>query len=99
MEIEIWIVFIIVVVFATKITKILQHARILEMSLTVKMQRRVRRFGMGRLTVRDNQDYWTLKGVPWKSLCEGQVITKDVQERITGALCKLKDYEDFGGQK
>lgn len=51
---------------------------------------------MGRLTVKDNQDYWTLKGVPWKSLCEGQVITKDVQERITGALCKLKDYEDLG---
>lgn len=51
---------------------------------------------MGMLIVKDNQGYWTLKGVPWKTLCEGQVITKDVQERLTGALCKLKDYEDLG---
>ncbi|MDE7476688.1 MAG: hypothetical protein K2M91_01845 [Lachnospiraceae bacterium] len=51
---------------------------------------------MIRLTVIDNQGYWTLKGVPWKSLCEGQVITKDTQQRLTGALCKLKDYEDIG---
>lgn len=51
---------------------------------------------MGRLTLKDNQGYWELKGVPWKSLCEGQIITKDMQERLTGALCKLKDYEDLG---
>ena len=49
-----------------------------------------------RLTVKNNQGYWLLKGVPWESVCEGQVITKNVQERIYGALCKLKDYEDTG---
>lgn len=49
-----------------------------------------------RLTVKDSQGYWSLKGVLWESLCEGQVITKNVQQRLTGALCKLKDYEDIG---
>ncbi len=29
-------------------------------------------------------------------MCEGQVITKNIQQRLTGALCKLKDYEDTG---
>jgi hypothetical protein len=51
---------------------------------------------MGRLTAKDSQGYWSLKGVQWNSLCEGQVITKDIQQRLTGALCKLKDYEDIG---
>ena len=36
---------------------------------------------MGRLTVKDKQGYWTLKGVPWKDLCEGKGITKNIQER------------------
>ena len=37
-----------------------------------------------------------LKGVRWEQLRAGQVITKDVSERLYGALCKLKDYEDTG---
>lgn len=49
-----------------------------------------------RLTAKDSQGYWSLKGVLWESLCEGQVITKNIQQRLTGALCKLKDYEDTG---
>ena len=51
---------------------------------------------MGRLTAKNSQGYWSLKGVQGNSLCEGQVITKDIQQRLTGALCKLKDYEDIG---
>ena len=39
---------------------------------------------------------WCLKGVRWEQLRAGQVITKDVSERLYGALCKLKDYEDTG---
>ena len=39
---------------------------------------------------------WCLKGVRWEQLREGQVITKEVSERLYGALCKLKDYEDTG---
>lgn len=51
---------------------------------------------MSRLTEKDEQGNWALKGVPWKSLHEGQVITKDVQERLYGALWKLMEYEDIG---
>lgn len=49
-----------------------------------------------RLTEKNIQGCWSLRKVPWKSLCEGQTITKEIQERLTGALCKLKDYEDTG---
>lgn len=51
---------------------------------------------MSRLTEKDEQGNWALKGVPWKSLHEGQVITKDVQDRLYGALWKLMEYEDIG---
>lgn len=49
-----------------------------------------------RLTEKDDQGNWCLKGVRWEQLREGQVITKDVAEKLYGALCKLKDYEDTG---
>lgn len=48
---------------------------------------------VGRLTEKEGSS-WHLKNVPWKSLGEGQIISKDVSERVYGALCKLKDYED-----
>lgn len=51
---------------------------------------------MRRLTEKDDQGNWCLKGVRWEQLREGQVITKDVAERLYGALFKLKDYEDTG---
>lgn len=51
---------------------------------------------MQRLTEKDDQGNWCLKGVRWEQLRAGQVITKDVSERLYGALCKLKDYEDTG---
>lgn len=51
---------------------------------------------MSRLTEKDEQGNWALKGVSWKSLHEGQVITKDVQDRLYGALWKLMEYEDIG---
>lgn len=51
---------------------------------------------MQRLTEKDDLGNWCLKGVRWEQLREGQVITKDVSERLYGALCKLKDYEDTG---
>lgn len=49
-----------------------------------------------RLTEKDDLGNWCLKGVRWEQLREGQVITKEVSERLYGALCKLKDYEDTG---
>lgn len=48
---------------------------------------------VGRLTEKDGSR-WQLKNVPWEALGEGQVITRDVSDRVYGALCKLKDYED-----
>ena len=51
---------------------------------------------MGRLIQSDDLGNWSLKGVPWKSLHVGKVITREVRERIYGALCKLMEYEDTG---
>ena len=51
---------------------------------------------MKRLIEKDDLGNWCLKGVRWEQLREGQVITKEVSERLYGALCKLKDYEDTG---
>ena len=51
---------------------------------------------MGRLIEKDDQGNWCFKGVRWEQLRAGQAITKEVSERLYGALCKLKDYEDTG---
>ena len=51
---------------------------------------------MQRLTEKDELGNWCLKGVRWEQLRAGQVITKEVGERMYGALYKLKDYEDTG---
>jgi len=49
-----------------------------------------------RLTEKDDLGNWCLKGVRWEQLRTGQVITKDVAEKLYGALCKLRAYEDTG---
>lgn len=49
---------------------------------------------MGKLTQRDDQGNWCLKGVKWEQLRAGSVITKNVAEKLYGALCKLRDYEN-----
>ena len=51
---------------------------------------------MKNLIERNKTGEWNLRGVPWKCLIEGSVITKEVQERLYGALCKLLDYEKTG---
>ncbi len=51
---------------------------------------------MKRLTQKDEQGNWRLKGVSWEQLHEGQVITKSLRERLYGALWKLMEYEDTG---
>lgn len=51
---------------------------------------------MNRLTERDDQGNWCLKGLPWKCLYWGEVITTTVFDKVYGALCKLQDYEDTG---
>lgn len=51
---------------------------------------------MKRLTEKDDQGNWGLKGLRWQQLYVGQTITKEVQEKLYGALCKLKGYEETG---
>ena len=51
---------------------------------------------MKRLTQKDEQGNWCLKGVSWEQLHEGQVITKPLRERLYGTLWKLMEYEDTG---
>ena len=51
---------------------------------------------MYRLTQKDDQGNWCLKGLPWAKLHAGQVITQEVSEKLYGALWKLMEYEDTG---
>lgn len=51
---------------------------------------------MKRLTDKDSQGNWQLKGVEWEQLHAGQVITKDIWEKLYGALWKLMEYENTG---
>ena len=51
---------------------------------------------MNRLTEKDDQGNWHLKGVRWEQLHEGQVITGELLEKLYGALWKLMEYEDTG---
>lgn len=49
-----------------------------------------------RLTEHNGTGTWSLKGLEWDSFKIGQIITKEIWEKLYGALCKLKDYEDTG---
>ena len=49
-----------------------------------------------RLTEVKKNGEWALKGVKWKKLCTGKKITLKVREKLYGALCKLRDYENTG---
>ena len=51
---------------------------------------------MQRLTQKDLQGNWNLKGVPWENLYIGQPITKELRDKLYGALWKLMEYEDTG---
>lgn len=49
---------------------------------------------MKRLTEKDKQGNWALKGVNWQQLRIGQPITKELQQKLYGALFKLIQYEN-----
>lgn len=51
---------------------------------------------MSRLTQKDKQGNWCLKGLPWEQLHVGQAITQEAWEKLYGALWKLMEYEDTG---
>ena len=52
------------------------------------------RRNMKRLTEKDKQGNWALKGVHWQQLRIGQPITKELQQKLDGALFKLMQYEN-----
>lgn len=51
---------------------------------------------MGRLTEKDEQGNWSMKGMRWCDLYAGQATTKEIPEKLYGALWELMDYEDTG---
>lgn len=51
---------------------------------------------MARLTRKDKNGNWHLKGVSWERLRAGAELDKATADRIYGALCKLMAYEDTG---
>ena len=51
---------------------------------------------MYRLTQKDEQGNWCLKGQPWAQLHVGQTITPEAWEKLYGALWKLMESEDTG---
>lgn len=51
---------------------------------------------MSNLIQKDDLGNWGVKELPWNNLYEGQVITREVSEKIYGCLYKLMEYEDTG---
>ena len=51
---------------------------------------------MGRLTWKNEQGSWGLRDVPWENMTAGVVLDERTRQRLYGALCKLRDYEDTG---
>ena len=51
---------------------------------------------MARLTRKDKQGNWHMKGVPWERLRAGMELDKVTADRLYGALYKLMEYEDTG---
>lgn len=51
---------------------------------------------MSRLTQKDEQGNWCVRGLGWEQLHVGRVITQNVWEKLYGALWKLMEYEDTG---
>lgn len=49
-----------------------------------------------RLTETDDNGNYRLKGVEWKQIAPGVVLTKKIWEKLYRALWKLKDYEKTG---
>jgi len=49
-----------------------------------------------RLTQKDDQGNWCLRGLPWEQFHTGQIITREAQAKLYGTLWKLMEYEDTG---
>ena len=50
----------------------------------------------GRLTESDDLGNWGVKGLPWKELYVGKVITREISDKLYACLHKLMRYEETG---
>ena len=48
---------------------------------------------MRKLIKRDKQGNWSVVGLPWEEISEGNVLSHQAREVLYSCLCKLKDYE------
>lgn len=51
---------------------------------------------MSRLTKCDDLGNWCVEGLPWKSLYVGQVMSREVSDKLYACLHKLMEYEETG---
>lgn len=61
-----------------------------------RMEDRYQMDDLDRMTVRDENGNWQLKGVRWHELYKGAVITEELYQHLYGALWRLMEYEDSG---
>lgn len=64
------------------------------------MQEKIDQHGVdypkGMLTEKDDLGNWCVKGLPWKDLCVGNVITREMSDKLYACLWKLMEYEETG---
>lgn len=51
---------------------------------------------MSNLIESDALGNWGVKGLPWKDIMPGQIVTHEVHEKLYACLWKLMEYEDTG---
>lgn len=61
-----------------------------------KMDQRGIEHPEGMLTEKDDLGNWCVKGLPWKDLHVGNVITRKMHDKLYACLWKLIEYEDTG---
>ena len=49
-----------------------------------------------RLTEKDEQGNWAVRGLRWEELRAGKTITEEMHDKLYGCLWKLMEYEDTG---
>ena len=47
-----------------------------------------------RLTEKDEQGNWAVRGLRWEELRVGKTITEEIHDKLYGCLWKLMEYED-----
>lgn len=76
---------------------IFSYARPCSHYIPRRRKRKLKRMtNLNRLTIVDDLGNWQLRGVRWRDLYVGEVITSELNCRLYAALSKLLDYEVTG---